>query len=86
MLLLVITLDIEHLTIGTSKRQKYTSQEQNLFNFTVPLHVLQPAPVLMHVHLHSWLGLMTSEMKGLMKKSYQAENLFQIHQLQYLIL
>ena len=90
LLLLVITLDIEHLntctiiiynTIGTSKHQKYvkdkyTSQEQNLFNFTVPLHVLQQAPVLIHVHLHSWLGLMTSEPKGLMTKSSQGENLF----------
>ena len=54
----------------------YTSQEQNLFNFTVTLHVLQPAPILIHVHLHSWLGLMTSELKGLTKKSYQGENFF----------
>ena len=59
-----------------SKGLMYNSQEQNLFNFTVPLHVLQPAPVLIHVHLHSWLGLMTSEPKGLMKKSSQGENLF----------
>ena len=29
-----------------------------------------------HVHLHSWLGLMTSEPKGLTKKSSQGENLF----------
>ena len=40
------------------------------------LHVLQPAPVLIHVHLRSWLGLMTSEPKGLTKKSSQGENLF----------
>ena len=40
-------------------------------------HVLQPAPVPMyvHVHVHSyglnslWLGLITSELKGLTKKS-----------------
>ena len=54
----------------------YTSQEQNLFNFTVALHVLQPAPVLILVHLHSWLGLMTSELKGLMKKSSQGETYY----------
>ena len=47
-----------------------------LFNFAVAMHVLQPAPVLIHVHLHSWLGLMTSEPKELTKRSYQAENLF----------
>ena len=90
LLLLVITLDIEHLNtyhynilLGLvnirSKglmKQYYTSQEQNLFNFTVALHVLQPAPVLIHVHLRSWLGLMTSELKGLTKKSSQGENLF----------
>ena len=28
------------------------------------------------VHLHSWLGLMTSEPKGLTKKFSQGENLF----------
>ena len=32
-----------------------------IVNFTVPLHVLQPAPVLIHVHLHSWLGLMNQK-------------------------
>ena len=29
-----------------------------------------------HVHLHSWLGLITSEPKGLTKKFSQGENLF----------
>ena len=55
-----------------------TSQEQNLSKFIVPLHVLRPAPALIyvHVHVHSyslWL-VMTSELKGLMKKSSQGEN------------
>ena len=31
--------------------------------------MLQPAPVLIHVHLRSWLGLMTSEPNGLTKKN-----------------
>ena len=47
---------------------------QNLFKFIVPLHVLQPASVPIHiiyVHLHSWLELITS---GLTKKSSQGEN------------
>ena len=57
-------------------RGNYTSLEQNLF--IVPLHVLRTAPVLMHihVHLHSWLGLMTSEPKVLTKKYSQGENVF----------
>ena len=29
-----------------------------------------------HAHLHSWLGLMTSQPNGLTKKSSQGENLF----------
>ena len=78
LLLLVITLDIEHLIIiiillGLVNIRSILPRSNN---FTVPLHVLQPAPVLMHVHLHSWLELMTSEPKGLTKKCYQAENLF----------
>ena len=39
---------------------------------------------LIQVHLHSWLGLMTSEPKGLMKKSSQGE-LISIHQLLYIM-
>ena len=40
--------------------------------------MLQQAPVLIHVHLHSWLGLMTSEPKGLTTKSSHRRKLSKI--------
>ena len=85
LLLLVITLDIEHLDtylynilfgLVNIRVNDYTSQKQNLCNFTVALHVLQQAPVLIHVHLHSWLGLMTSELKGLTKNPPREKTYF----------
>ena len=91
LLLLVITLDIEHLNTyhynillgllnirskGLMKQLYFPGAKSIEVIFTVALHVLQPAPVLIHVHLRSWLGLMTSELKGLTKKSSQGENLF----------
>ena len=85
LLVIIITLDIEHLNtyhilLGlVNIRSKglinnYTSQVQNLFNFIVPLHVLlpEPVPIYVHVHLHtcSWLALMTSELKGLTRNLF----------------
>ena len=72
LLLLVIALDMEYIIIIYYWDRSILPRS---ITFTVPLHVLQPAPVLMHVHLPSCLGLMTSEPKGLTKKSYRAENL-----------
>ena len=72
LLLVILTLVIIPTTIGTSKRSNYTSQERNLFNFIVPPHVLQPAPV----HACTLTQLVRTEPKGLTKKSSQGENLF----------
>ena len=48
------------------------------YNAEPPIAIpyIHSTTVLCDVHLHSWLGLMTSEPKGLTKKSSQGENLF----------
>ena len=86
LLFLVITLDIEHrntyhynVLLGlVNIRSKGLTKHLYFPGAKVPLHVLRPASVLIyiHIHLHSWLGLMTTEPKGLMKNSSQGENLF----------
>ena len=62
----------------------YTSHEQNMFQF-IFLQFLQPAPVLMYVHVHAQsVNVMACIMvrtddirtKGLKKKSSQGENVF----------
>ena len=80
LLLVILTLDIIPTTIGTSKHQvneaiilslpRSETYSTSLFHrmcFNQHLYI--------HVHLHTWLGLMTSEPKGLTKKSSQGENL-----------
>ena len=77
LLLVIITLDIIPTTIGTSKHQV---NKAIYFPGAKPIQLhcstACASTSTIHVHLHSWLGLITSEPKGLTKKSSQGENLF----------
>ena len=69
--------NVYHYTIGTGKHHMYrvSSQEQNLSSFIVSLCFASPTSTYTNVHtctylwLALWLGLMTPEVKGLLKKS-----------------
>ena len=56
----------ETIILPRSKTYSSSLFEQNLFNFIIPLHVLRPVPVPIYVYVrvHSWLGLMASELKN----------------------
>ena len=82
LLLLVITLDIEHLNTyhynillnirskGLTNQLYFPGAKPNCST------ACASTSTSIHVCLHSWLGLMTSHPKGLTKKSSQGENLF----------
>ena len=83
LLLLVFTLDKEHLNtyhhnilLGLVSKGL---MKQLYFPGAKPIHcstVCASTSTCTNIHLHSWLGLMTSEPKLLTKKSSQGENLF----------
>ena len=81
LLLVILTLDIIPTTIGTSKHQVNEAiilslPRSETYSTSLFHRMCSNQHLYIHVHLHSWLGLMTSEPKGLTKKSSQGENLF----------
>ena len=90
---LVITLDIEHLPtiILVNIRSKglmkqfYFPGAKPIQLHCVPLHVLRPehVPICIHVHLHSWLGLMTERVNEEILPGRKRISMQQIYQLLY---
>ena len=86
LLLVIITVAIEHnynILLGLVNIRSKGLMKQLYFPGAKPIQLhcstacaLTSTCTYVHVHLHSWLGLMTSEPKGLTKKSSQGENLF----------